>query len=230
MDPSEPNAEGFLGGSLLGREFWRDLRNGGDPGARTFRHYCLKRSDEDVTSSHNYNNDVPANQPVAGPSQPKQAAKSLKTELYDNMRKALRYAATSSADMTYAESYWITRTTSGNRNAEMKWTNPDRLDIYGVALLGWPADIPAQNPSSLKSGQNKRLLELLENGTMNFVKTLATPSVERPSSQPSAAEIHNVQLVSSEAAEPDSFSWAIQYDGIPVSQVALSCQLLPWSF
>ncbi|KAF8206402.1 hypothetical protein K438DRAFT_1525392, partial [Mycena galopus ATCC 62051] len=57
-------------------------------------------------------------------------ARSLKADLYDGVRKALR-------------------STSGVRNAEMKWTNPALLATYGVYLVGWPPTIPAQNPSSL---------------------------------------------------------------------------------
>ncbi|EEB94931.1 hypothetical protein MPER_06180, partial [Moniliophthora perniciosa FA553] len=61
---------------------------------------------------------------------PKQSSKSVKLELYESIRKALR-------------------SVSGIRNAEMKWTQPDRLYTYGVRLVGWPPDIPTQNPSSL---------------------------------------------------------------------------------
>ena len=58
----------------------------------------------------------------------------------------------------------------------MKWTNPERLDTYGVRLVGWPKGVPAQNPSTLKSGQNRVLLEALQNGTMRFEKICSEPS------------------------------------------------------
>lgn len=64
----------------------------------------------------------------------------------------------------------MVRTVSGVRNAEMKWTNPERLDAYGVRLVGWPREIPAQNPSSLKQSQNKKLLQAMENGSLRFEK------------------------------------------------------------
>jgi hypothetical protein len=90
----------------------------------------------------------------------------------------------------------------------MKWTNPALLATYGVCLVGWPPTIPAQNPSSLKANQNKELLEALESGTMHFVRTITTrnePQADPPPEPlPSAAE------------EDNSFSWAIQYDDIPV--------------
>jgi hypothetical protein len=52
----------------------------------------------------------------------------------------------------------------------MKWTNPERLDVYGVRLVGWPEGVPAQNPSTLKVNQNKLLLEAIQNGTLKFEK------------------------------------------------------------
>lgn len=63
------------------------------------------------------------------------------------------------------------RLASGVRNAEMKWSNPERLDMYGVRLIGWPEGIPAQNPSTLKVGQNKVLLEALQSGLMKFERS-----------------------------------------------------------
>ena len=50
----------------------------------------------------------------------------------------------------------------------MKWTNQERLHAYGVRLVGWPADIPLQNPSILKATQNTALLEALRQGSMRF--------------------------------------------------------------
>jgi len=66
----------------------------------------------------------------------------------------------------------------------MKWTNHDRLHAYGVYLVGWPKEIPPQNPSSLKADQNKRLLELLDSGKMKFMKIATSSTDEAPPSSP----------------------------------------------
>ena len=42
MDPYDPHGEGFLGGTLLGREFWRGHRGCGAAGARAFQVFCRK--------------------------------------------------------------------------------------------------------------------------------------------------------------------------------------------
>lgn len=83
----------------------------------------------------------------------------------------------------------------------MKWTNPERLDVYGVRLVGWPLSIPSQNPSSLKLNQNRQLLELLEDGTMRFEKTLLTGSTGQEFGEPESAEMD------------EDFSWAYDADG-----------------
>ncbi|KAF7336644.1 hypothetical protein MVEN_02098900 [Mycena venus] len=157
VDPSasDPTSSGFLGGSMLGREFWRGHRGGGDAGAKAFKLHCFKSGARTPTTS---NAEASSSATAPPPSIPKIApARSLKADLYDGVRKALRSA-------------------SGVRNAEMKWTNPALLATYGVCLVGWPPTIPAQNPSSLKANQNKELLEALESGTMRFVRTLTTPN------------------------------------------------------
>ena len=94
------------------------------------------------------------------------------------------------------------RLASGIRNAEMKWSNPERLDVYGVRLVGWPEGIPAQNPSSLKAGQNKALLEALQSGSMRFERS-DDPTRLRPPAQVSDPN-------EEDAAE--DFSWAYDAD------------------
>lgn len=87
----------------------------------------------------------------------------------------------------------------------MKWTNPERLDAYGVRLIGWPEGVPAQNPSSFKVSQNKVLLEALQNGSMRFEKI--TPATPR-------------QQEASKADDDDpheDFSWAYDADASPPS-------------
>lgn len=93
VDPNNPSDLGFLGGSLAGREFWRGLRGGGEAGAKAFRKCCLR----DMESQHT----PPPPSPFTreeGPSNPsvpatkKAPAKSLKNDLYESVRKALRSA------------------------------------------------------------------------------------------------------------------------------------------
>ena len=94
------------------------------------------------------------------------------------------------------------RNVSGIRNAEMKWANPERLDTYGVRLIGWPSDIPARNPSSLKQGQNKQLMQYLDNGTLRFEKLLETPSQD-----------HMLEGATEESPVfEEDFSWAYDAD------------------
>lgn len=85
----------------------------------------------------------------------------------------------------------------------MKWTNPERLDAYGVRLVGWPDGVPAQNPSTLKVNQNKVLLEAIQNGSMKFVKVIPDPSGSRDT--PSGGD---------DDANED-FSWAYDADALP---------------
>lgn len=89
----------------------------------------------------------------------------------------------------------------------MKWTNPERLDVYGVRLVGWPEGVPAQNPSTLKVNQNKLLLEAIQNGTLKFEKV---NNVGAGSSGQDAS-----RLGSSEVNE--DFSWAYDADARPPS-------------
>jgi len=177
VDPSNPADEGFLGGSLAGREFWRGTRGGGETGAKAFKSFCLRQIDAQPTQE--------ASSFMSSISRKTGPSKSLKTNLYDCVRKALRAA-------------------SGIRNAEMKWTSPERLDVYGVRLVGWPPDIPSQNPSTLKVGQNKRLLECIQNGTLRFEKTFPTDS---------EMSMNTVeQSGSTENLESEDFSWAYDAD------------------
>ncbi|KAJ3906714.1 hypothetical protein F5879DRAFT_945006 [Lentinula edodes] len=204
VDPEDITSQSFLGGTIIGREFWRGMRAGGESGAKAFKEQCIKNK-----GSKNVPHSVAHNQhPLSGNSSKfispssvinvssKHSAKNVKVELYEGVRNALR-------------------TVSGIRNAEMKWSNHDRLFTYGVCLVGWPSDIPAKNPSTLKADQNKRLLELLNNGTLRFIKNIMLSS---DSDQAQAGPVW-------EGTEPgenedegtidqsdEMFSWAIQYE------------------
>ena len=98
----------------------------------------------------------------------------------------------------------------------MKWTNPERLDVYGVRLIGWPEGVPAQNPSTFKVSQNKILLEALQNGSMRFEKIIpATPRQDEASK-------------ADEDDPHEDFSWAYDADASPpLSHAEYPTTLLP---
>jgi hypothetical protein len=94
----------------------------------------------------------------------------------------------------------------------MKWTNPERLDVYGVRLVGWPEGVPAQNPSTLKVNQNKLLLEAIQNGTLKFEK-MNQAGTKVGGEDPSRLGSVGVN---------DDFSWAYDADARPPSPPHLS--------
>ncbi|TFK75230.1 hypothetical protein BDN72DRAFT_758505 [Pluteus cervinus] len=190
VDSKSPEDEGFLGGSVTGREYWRGLRGGGAVGAKSFKVHCQKLSQ-------------PPPIPAAGTVNPSQVdgsnskagtSKAVKTDLYDATRKALR-------------------SVSGIRNAEMKWTNHERLDMYGVRAVGWPTDIPAQNPSTLKQHQNRRLLDLLRSGALHFERTAAirVDMEQHPQLEPDNLTPEPVEPPADEMQDVD-ISWAYDMD------------------
>ncbi|KAF9476707.1 hypothetical protein BDN70DRAFT_882098 [Pholiota conissans] len=201
IDPNDGSDPGFLGGSLMGREFWRlGMRGGGDSGARAFKAYFATHAHATAKFSHmeTMKTDVLSPSPAPLTTASKRAetpAKSLKNELYEMVRSALR-------------------TTSGVRNAEMKWTNPEKLDIYGVRLVGWPEGIPAQNPSTMKVSQNKILHEALQNGTMRFERVV-------PERQDSRLGDDGTREAN------DDFSWAYDVEAHPPPPSLLSPAPLP---
>ncbi|KAI0367767.1 hypothetical protein BV20DRAFT_999883 [Pilatotrama ljubarskyi] len=159
VDPNDQSDEGFLGGTVRGREFWRGHRGCGAVGAQAFKARCTRGAPAWKTYAAPAASAIdPMLLPVAAPPPPSfmaakgpGSARELKSELYAAMRDALR-------------------TASGVRNAEMKWTNHSKLSNYGVRVVGWPDNIPLQNPSSLSVAQNKLLLEMLATGQISFVR------------------------------------------------------------
>lgn len=183
----------------MGREFWRGMRGGGDSGAKTFRVHCFRELDTPGTA---HQDDGPSSQSNSV-SVKQTPARSLKNELYDGVRKALRYAHCrhlSGRELSFC------RLASGIRNAEMKWTSPEKLDLYGVRLVGWPSTVPSQNPSSLKFDQNKLLLEALENGTMRFESSIVSSNSFIDPSNPTPLDEQG-------DSEDLDFSWAYDADG-----------------
>jgi hypothetical protein len=212
VDPFNPSDAGFLGGSVVGREFWRGFRGGGETGARSFKTHCtsqLRSKEErmDLTSSQ-----TTVSSRLSVPPAPKTYhAKSLKNELYEIVRSALRFVIPNV--LQNLSQTFTTSSASGVRTAEMKWTNPERLDVYGVRLVGWPEGVPSQNPSSLKSGQNKLLLAALQNGTMRFERLL------QESSAVNSGEDKSAEDPSSANETADDFSWAYDADAGPSSPI-----------
>lgn len=99
INPKDPKDEGFLGGTLLGREFWRNHRGCGSTGAQAFRFYCSKAVESPATTSQ-ITQQTPyiSTQPspssnVAAPT-PKSPANITKSEVYTAFRNAIRYTVT----------------------------------------------------------------------------------------------------------------------------------------
>ncbi|CDO73723.1 hypothetical protein BN946_scf185015.g51 [Trametes cinnabarina] len=152
VDPRDQRDEGFLGGTVLGREFWRGHRGGGSSGARLFKARCQGQawpSSHPTAATTGSILPLMAASPLATQATPKGSARELKAALYAAMRDALRKA-------------------SGIRNAEMKWTNHSKLDVYGVRIVGWPDQMPLQNPSSLSVAQNQLVFNMLGSGRIRF--------------------------------------------------------------
>jgi hypothetical protein len=187
VNPTTYTSESFVGGTSAGQGFWQNMRNGGDAGIRAFSTYARQQLEP------------PSSTADMGPEaiSPVKSSKSTKSELYELIRTSLRCATLFTVHSLHPDQ--SERNISGIRNAEMKWTQHSRLDIYGVCLVGWPEDIPTQNPSTLKAHQNKRLLDLFKSGTLKFVRTLQLPQsaqVEQDTPPPPIATT-------------DTFSWAV---------------------
>ena len=99
IDPADAENDGFLGGTVLGREFWRGIRGGGHAGAKNFRLHCLKKAEmaTTITSLQNSNptgGETSTIGAAATAASKRGPASSLKAEVYANVRDALRYAYT----------------------------------------------------------------------------------------------------------------------------------------
>ncbi|KAI9455994.1 hypothetical protein F5148DRAFT_1002144 [Russula earlei] len=157
VNPNDTEDEGFLGGSPLGREFWRSLRGGGMAGVKALKSLAISTFQDSSPSSHIalHGTGIPFRQ--------RETAHSLKSDVYARARTLLRHVLD-------------TLSTSGIRNAEMKWTNHGNLSVYGVRLEGWPTGIPMQNPSTLSISQNRELRDALASGALRFCRINAEAS------------------------------------------------------
>ncbi|CCM01384.1 uncharacterized protein FIBRA_03435 [Fibroporia radiculosa] len=152
VNPRNVADEGFLGGTLFGREFWRGHRGCGVSGAKAFQAQCMKSEKNEIRSSTAGTALEMSPSMINISSQKRGPASSLKAEVYASVRDAIRAA-------------------SGIRNAEMKWKDHSKLDVYGIRLEGWPPAVPMRNPSALSATQNKQILEALNAKTMTFIRT-----------------------------------------------------------
>lgn len=50
----------------------------------------------------------------------------------------------------------------------MKWSKPEKLSIYGVALEGWPKEIEYKNPSRMSSQEISTIMKLLQDNVLYF--------------------------------------------------------------
>jgi hypothetical protein len=162
INPNDAEDEGFLGGSPLGREFWRSLRGGGVAGVKALKSLAVSSLKDSSSSNVTLHG-------TGLPFRPKETAHSLKSEVYARVRTLLRHVYTP-CHFTWPITRRHDRSTSGIRNAEMKWTNHGNLSVYGVRLEGWPTNIPMQNPSTLTTGQNRELKDALASGILKFCR------------------------------------------------------------
>ena len=90
IDPFDPSDEGFLGGTTIGREFWRGLRGGGTPGALAFKEHCRRNYDPQASTAR-----MPPITASAPTKSKKTPASLLKSEVYAAVRAALRFVTIS---------------------------------------------------------------------------------------------------------------------------------------
>lgn len=98
MNPADPRDEGFLGGTPLGREFWRGHRGCGAAGARAFQLFCQQAAaappaQERVQERAQAHDARPAAVLAAGNTGVKKSpAGAVKAEVYLAVRNAVRSA------------------------------------------------------------------------------------------------------------------------------------------
>jgi len=184
VDPFDPSDDGFLGGTTTGREFWRGLRSGGASGALAFKEHCRRSYDPQPSKAGT----PPVSAPAISKSK-KTPASLLKSEVYAAVRAALRKA-------------------SGVRMAEMRWKNQGNLETYGVRLVGWPVNIPMQNPSTLSAAQNTQILNALNGGTMQFLPIGSFGDVPPQVDDPDPSGLEET------AGYMDEY---VKYDDLPIS-------------
>ena len=98
----------------------------------------------------------------------------------------------------------------------MKWTNHARLEsLYHIRLVGWPTDVPMQNPSGMTVGQMKTLLGALRGGSLKFERV--GMGEEDGMSTGESGEAAGVR----DGGDEEDISWAIQEAGPLSPQVRI---------
>lgn len=88
----------------------------------------------------------------------------------------------------------------------MRWKNQDNLETYGVRLVGWPVNIPMQNPSTLSTAQNTQILNALNEGTMRFLPIRDIPP------QAESPHVPDPSSMEETASDMDEY---VKYDDLP---------------
>ena len=99
------------------------------------------------------------------------------------------------------------------RTAEMRWKNQSNLETYGVRLVGWPADIPMQNPSTLSAAQNTQILNALNEGSMQFLPITSFGDAPIPP-QVESTYVPDPSGLEEAASDMDEY---VKYDDLPIS-------------
>lgn len=97
------------------------------------------------------------------------------------------------------------------RTAEMRWKNQSTLENYGVRLVGWPVDVPMQNPSTLSVAQNTQILNALNEGTMQFLPIRSFGDIP-----PQVESTHSPDPLGLDEATSDMDEY-VKYDDLPIS-------------
>ena len=93
----------------------------------------------------------------------------------------------------------------------MRWKNQGNLETYGVRLVGWPVEIPMQNPSTLSAAQNTQILNALNEGTMQF---LPMGSFGGLPSQAESMHVPDPTGLEETASDMEDY---VKYDDLPTS-------------
>lgn len=88
VDPQDPEDAGFLGGSLVGREFYRGLRGGGTAGASSFKTFAQKRFPSAQAQEEAIVQEALTQSSPVPPAT--RSARQIKVDLYETTRSQLR--------------------------------------------------------------------------------------------------------------------------------------------
>lgn len=98
VNPNDLRDEGFLGGTITGREFWRGHRGCGAAGVEAFKARCVRSQVNAprhvmTTAGSSHLPPTPQLHPYSDVPRKKSQAREVKAELYGAMRDALRFVS-----------------------------------------------------------------------------------------------------------------------------------------